>query len=158
MRSTAAKCGSAIAADDGLSLQISRFGNKSGENSLETEEKLRQLAQEIVSEVTKIDPFRRKELLGTLISEVYSTIAEQERRAERRQRHAEAAAAAKARGVRIGRKRDPLPEGFEELAKDWFNGCVTAVEAGKMLGMSRQRFSRRATEWAESAGAKADVL
>lgn len=158
MRSTAAKCGGAIVADPGFSLPIGQFGNETGENSLETEEKLRQLAQEIVYEVTKIDPFRRKELLGTLITEVYSTIAEQERRAERSQKYAEAAAAAKARGVHIGRKRDPLPEGFEEMAEDWFNGRVSAVQAGKELGISRHTFTRRATEWVKSAEAEEDVL
>lgn len=125
---------------------------------LEPSERLRQLAQEIVSEVTKIDPFHRKELLGTFIAEMYSIIAEQERRVERSQKYAEAAAAAKARGVHIGRKRDPLPEGFEEMAEDWFNGRVTAIEAGKMLGMSRRNFSRRATEWAKSAEAEENVL
>lgn len=77
---------------------------------------------------------------------------------ERSRRYAEAAAAAKARGVRIGRNREPLPEGFEEMAEDWFNGRVTAIEAGKILGISRQRFSRRATEWAKSVEAEEDVL
>lgn len=133
---------------------------RSGAQKIKDQEpgdRLRQLAQEIVSEVTKIDSFHRKELLGVLIAEVYSIIAEQERRVERSQRYAEAAAAAKARGVRIGRNREPLPEGFEEMAEKWFNGRITAIEAGKMLGISHQRFSRRATEWAKSAEAEEDV-
>ena len=42
-------------------------------------------------------------------------------------------AAAKERGVCFGRKRIPMSERFEELAEDWWFGCISAVQAGKEL-------------------------
>ena len=69
-----------------------------------------------------------------------------------RQRQAEGIAAAKERGVRFGPERLPMPEGFEELAEDWWKGYITATEAGKQLGISRKTFTRRAQEWGEASG------
>ena len=69
-----------------------------------------------------------------------------------RQRQAEGIAAAKARGVRFGPDRIPMPEDFEELALDWWYGRVSAVQAGKALGISRFTFTRRAEEWCEAEG------
>ena len=66
----------------------------------------------------------------------------------------ESIAAALERGVRFGPERIPMPEGFEELAEDWWNGYVTATAAGKSLGISRKTFTRRATEWGISQGLK----
>lgn len=63
------------------------------------------------------------------------------------QRQAEGIAAALERGIRFGPDRIPMPEGFDELAEDWWNGSVTATDAGRMLGISRKTFTRRATEW-----------
>ena len=45
-----------------------------------------------------------------------------------------------------------VPEGFHALAEDWWNGYITATDAGKQLGVSRKTFTRRATEWGEAAG------
>ena len=39
-----------------------------------------------------------------------------------------------------------MPEAFEDLADDWHYGRVTAVQAGKMLGISRSTFTGRAVE------------
>lgn len=59
-----------------------------------------------------------KDFLGTFISDlvlqILSFAAEQER-SYIRQRQSEGIAAAKAKGVKFGRPRKPLPENFEEL-------------------------------------------
>ena len=57
------------------------------------------------------------------IIELLSYVAQTERDYIR-QRQAEGIAAAKARGVRFGRERIPMPAGFEELAMGWRQGRV----------------------------------
>ena len=57
-----------------------------------------------------------------------------------------------ARGIRFGPERLPMPKRFEELAEDWWNGRVTAADAGRRLGVSRKTFTRRAEEWVRAAG------
>lgn len=104
-----------------------------------------------VLDMPLLDTRRGKDLMGTFLSDivlqVLSFVAENER-ANIRQRQAEGIAAAKARGVRFGRERIPMPAGFEELAMGWRQGRVTAVQAGRELGVSRTTFKRRAEEWA----------
>ena len=68
---------------------------------------LRSLAQEVVSEITAVDPARSRELLSAFVSELVLAVADESRREERRQRQAEGIAAAKARGVRFGRPAAP---------------------------------------------------
>lgn len=67
----------------------------------------------------------RHDLTGRLIADIVlqllSYIAQTERENIRR-RQAEGIAAAKARGVRFGRKRLPIPEGFEAEAQRWNAG------------------------------------
>ena len=41
---------------------------------------------------------------------------------------------------------------FNRQRQDWWNGDITATDAGKQLGVSRKTFTRRATEWGEAAG------
>lgn len=114
--------------------------------------RLQALAQEAVSVVMEADPAHGKELLGLFVADLFSQVAEQERKVERHQRQAEGIAAAKERGVRFGRARIPMPEQFEELAADWWYGRVTAVQAGKELGISRTTFKVRALEWCRAKG------
>lgn len=63
-----------------------------------------------------------------------------------RQRQAEGIAAAKALGVKFGRRRLELPESFLELAELWRNGAVTASAASQELGISRRTFMNRIQE------------
>ena len=75
-----------------------------------------------VIDMPLLDTRRGKDLVGTFLSDivlqVLSFVAENER-TNIRQRQAEGIAAAKERGVRFGRKRIPMPDGFEELAEKW---------------------------------------
>ena len=47
---------------------------------------LRSLAQEVVSEITAVDPARSRELLSAFVSELVLAVADESRREERRQR------------------------------------------------------------------------
>lgn len=104
----------------------------------------------VVLDMPLLDTREGRDLTGTLIADIVLQLLSYVAQTERefiRQRQAEGIAAALERGVRFGPKRIPMPEGFEELAEDWWNGYVTATEAGRQLGISRKTFTRRAKEW-----------
>jgi len=60
-------------------------------------------------------------------------------------------AAAKARGTTFGRKRIEMPQGFALLAEQWDKHEISAGEAARQLGVSRQTFLRRAKEYANAS-------
>lgn len=103
----------------------------------------------VVLDMPLLDTRSGLDLTGTLVADIVlqllSYVAQTEREFNR-QRQAEGIAAAKERGVHFGRERIPLPEAFEDLAEDWWNGRISAVQAGKELGISRHTFTRRAME------------
>lgn len=104
----------------------------------------------VVLDMPLLDTREGRDLTGTLIADIVlqllSYVAQKERESIR-QRQAEGIAAALARGVRFGRKRLDVPEGFELLAEQWADGCVSATQAARKLGMSRDTFLRRAREF-----------
>ena len=63
-----------------------------------------------------------------------------------RQRQAEGIAVAKAKGVRFGAEKKPLPDEFETAYFLYKDGKKTIREAAKMVGMSSSTFFRRAKE------------
>lgn len=113
---------------------------------------LRQLAQNVISELSNLDASHSKELLGAFVSELFLSVAEQERREIRRQRQAEGIAAAKERGVRFGREPKPLPENFDECYEAWRDGQITAVQAAADCGLSRKSFYRAIKRREQDAG------
>ena len=90
-----------------------------------------------------------KDLTGSFIADlvlqVLSYVAEAEYR-NIHQRQMEGIQAAKARGVKFGRHRKPVPEAFYENEKLWEQGKITMTEAAKRAGMSFSTFSRRAQD------------
>lgn len=114
-------------------------------DNAEPQDRLRQLAQEVMSEISELDPSHSRELLGSFVSELFLSVAEQERREIRRQQQAEGIAAAKARGVRFGPQPKPLPDNFDECYQAWRDGQMTATQAAKTCGLTRKAFYR-ATE------------
>lgn len=108
-------------------------------------ENLRGLAQELVIGISGIDPSGREGMLDLFISELVLSAADQRRKNERRQHQMECIAAAKARGVRFGPERKPLPDNFEVYYEAWQNGEMTTTQAAQACGMSRKGFCR-ATE------------
>jgi len=98
---------------------------------------------------------REQDLTATLVTDLVIQLLSYVAQTERdqiRQRQAEGIAAAKKRGIRFGRERLSMPDGFEELAEDWWNGYLPAAKAAKELGVSPQTFTRRATEWGKAQG------
>lgn len=109
----------------------------------------------VVLDMPLLDTREGRDLTGTLVADIVLQLLSYVAQTERefiRQRQAEGIAAAKERGVRFGPPRLPMPEGFEALAEDWWDGYVTAADAGRQLGVSRKTFARRAREWGEAAG------
>ena len=101
---------------------------------------LKELAQEIVSSLSGLDPEQSRELLGGFVSDLFLSVAEQSRKEERRQKQAEGIAAAKAKGVRFGRPGKPLPDNFDEVHQSWRAGKMSLQQAADACGISRGTF------------------
>ena len=88
--------------------------------------------------------------MGTLISDIVlsllSYVAQNERESIRK-RQAEGIAAAKARGVHLGRPIKKPPENFAEVVKQWERGKITFVEALKKTGLKQATFYNRLREF-----------
>ena len=109
----------------------------------------------VVLDMPLLDTRADRDLTGILVADIVLQLLSYVAQTEReflRQRQAEGIAAAKERGVRFGRARIPMPEEFEALALDWWHGRVSAVQAGRKLGVSRTTFKSRAEEWCQAAG------
>ena len=62
------------------------------------------------------------------------------------QRTMEGLAAAKLRGVRLGRRPAKKPAGFERVRAAWENGVLSEREAAEKLGVSRPTFHKWVNE------------
>ena len=86
-----------------------------------------------------------RDLTGTFIADlvlqILSYVAQTERENIRR-RQAEGIACAKARGVHFGRAERIIPD-FDHIAGMWQRGSITATEAARRCGLSRQGFYKR---------------
>lgn len=79
------------------------------------------------------------EMINSILIEVLSSIAEQERLTTR-QRQAEGIAVAKEAGKHLGRPQIPLPPDWDQIYPKWKNGEIAGVEAMKQLGLKRSTF------------------
>lgn len=105
----------------------------------------------VVLDMPLLDTREGRDLTGTLVSDIVLQLLSYVAQTERefiRQWQAEGIAAALERGVRFGPERIPMPEQFDDLAEDWWDGRITATDAGRLLGV----FTRRAEEWGRAAG------
>ena len=123
-----------------------------GRNYKEILEQWRILTKEkgvdiVVLDMPLLDTRWGKDLMGTFLSDIVlqilSFVAENER-VNIRQRQAEGIAAAKARGVHLGRPATPLPPGFEEALGKWKKGEITGTQAAKLCKMPLSTFRYRA--------------
>ena len=121
-----------------------------GRNYEEILEQWRLLTKEkkvavVVLDMPLLDTRQGKDLTGTLIADIVLQLLSYVAQTERefiRQRQAEGIAAAKARGVRFGRRPLEPPEGLEDIRAAWEAGAISARGAAKRLGVSRTTFAK----------------
>ena len=120
-----------------------------GRNYVEILEQWRVITKEkrvdiVVLDMPLLDTRARgQDLTGTFIADLVLQILSYVAQTEREfihQRQAEGIAAAKARGVKFGRPRKALPEGFGEVKARWERGELSARAAGKLLGVTHRSF------------------
>ena len=97
----------------------------------------------VVLDMPLLDTRRGKDLMGTflgdIVLQVLSFVAENER-SNIRQRQAEGIAAAKARGVRLGRPPKPLPKSFFLAVERWKKGELSGKQAAEACSMPVSSF------------------
>ena len=108
----------------------------------------------VVIDMPLLDTREKRDLMGTLISDIVlqllSYVAQTEREFNRK-RSAEGIAAAKARGVIFGRPKMERGESYQKALKCWKDG-MSANEASKIAGISRSTFLK----WARENDAESD--
>lgn len=78
-------------------------------------------------------------LISNLVIQLFSYVAETERTMNH-QRTMEGLAAARAQGVKFGRKPMKKPEGYEALREQWMRKEISARKAAEALGVSTPTF------------------
>lgn len=131
-------------------LSIDRLGR----NYEEIQNQWRILTKEIgidicVIDMPLLDTRTCKDLMGTFIADlvlqILSFVAQSERE-NIRKRQEQGIAAAKARGVHMGRPVKEVPDDFNRIVKDWEHKNITLQEALKECHMSEATFYRRLRE------------
>lgn len=131
-------------------LSIDRLGR----NYEEIQNQWRILTKEIGADICVIDmPLldtrNGRDLMGTFIADlvlqILSFVAQNERE-NIKKRQAQGIAAAKAKGVQLGRPEVPMPKNFKEIVKQWEKQLISTDAALKKCGMSKTTFYRRRRE------------
>ncbi|NBI12020.1 recombinase family protein [Colidextribacter sp. OB.20] len=103
----------------------------------------------VVLDMPLLDTRQGKDLTGMLIADIVLQLLSYVAQTERefiRQRQAEGIAAAKARGVKFGRKPTKRPKEFADVRSAWGNGQISARKAAVQLGITHRTFLKWATE------------
>ena len=128
-------------------LSIDRLGR----NYEEIQNEWRTLTREkkidiCVIDMPLLDTRNGKDLMGTFIADlvlqILSFVAQNERE-NIRKRQEQGIAAAKARGVHMGRPKKELPGDFKAIVDLWKNEKITLDEALKRADISKSTFYRR---------------
>ena len=97
----------------------------------------------VVLDMPLLDTRRNRDLTGTLIADIVLELLSYVAHVERdniRQRQAEGIAAARARGVKLGRPALAVPEEFDAVHRKWEDGCLNSRQAAESLGVSHTTF------------------
>ncbi len=86
-----------------------------------------------------------KSLIANIIFELLSYLAEKER-IKIKSRQAEGIAIAKQKGVKMGRPKAKLPQGFSEEVRKWRSGEQTATATMQALGLKKTTFYKLVKE------------
>ena len=103
-----------------------------------------------VIDMPLLDTRLNKDLIGTFIADLVLQILSFMAHSERdniRKRQAEGIAAAKARGVHMGRPVTAVPENFVALVKEWEKGRLTLAEVLAQTGLKQSTFYNRVREY-----------
>ena len=103
----------------------------------------------VVLDMPLLDTRQGRDLTGTLIADIVLQLLSYVAQTERefiRQRQAEGIAAAKARGVRFGRRPLNRPADFETVRTEWQDGHLSARRAAERLGITHRTFLKWAVE------------
>lgn len=103
----------------------------------------------VVLDMPLLDTRHGRDLTGTLIADIVLQLLSYVAQTERefiRQRQAEGIAAAKARGVRFGRRPLERPKTFDKVKNVWCEGTISAREAARQLGVTHRTFIKWVTE------------
>lgn len=131
-------------------LSIDRLGR----NYLEIQNQWRLLTKEIgidicVMDMPLLDTRTCKDLMGTFIADlalqILSFVAQSERE-NIKKRQAQGIAAAKARGVHMGRPVKSVPDNFNELIKQWKKKKISLEQILDECKISKATFYRRLQE------------
>lgn len=99
-----------------------------------------------VIDMPLLDTRMCKDLMGTFIADlvlqILSFVAENER-LNIKTRQAQGIAAAKMRGVKFGRPKKPIPEGFETIVNSLKSGKISMKEACQICEMSESTLYRK---------------
>ncbi len=130
---------------------LDRFGRNYEDIMAEWNDITKSIGADIkVLDMELLDTTKHKDILGTFISDlvlqVLSFVAHTERE-NIKQRQKEGIASAKNKGVKFGRPTIAIDDNFETVYKQWKNGEVKAVEAMKILGMTKPTFYRKVKEY-----------
>ena len=132
-------------------LSIDRLGR----NYEEIQRQWRVLTKDIgidicVIDMPLLDTRNGKDLMGTFIADlvlqILSFVAQSERE-NIKKRQAEGIAAARARGVHLGRPEKPAPEDLPAIVEAWETGKMKLKDALKHCEMGKTTFYRRLREY-----------
>jgi Site-specific recombinases, DNA invertase Pin homologs len=100
----------------------------------------------VVIDMPLLDTRNGKDLMGTFIADlvlqILSFVAQSERE-NIRKRQAQGIAAAKARGVHMGRPAKKMPKNFEMLVRQWEDKEIKLIEVLEQCGICEATFFRR---------------
>ena len=107
----------------------------------------------VVLDMPLLDTRQGRDLTGTLIADIVLQLLSYVAQTERefiRQRQAEGIAAAKANGVRFGRRPLQKPPEYQALHEQWERGDISARAAAMRLGVAHKTF----LNWARTGGSE----
>lgn len=119
-----------------------------GRNYEDVQEEWRYIVKEkkadiVILDMPILDTRTNKDLIGTLISDIVLQLLSYVAQTEReniRSRQAEGIAAARARGVHLGRYEEPIPENFYPIYEEYDNRNLRAQEAADKIGVTLNQF------------------
>ncbi len=125
-------------------LSLDRLGRNYGEVQKEWRRITQNIGADIVVlDMPLLDTRRDKDLLGTFISDLVLQVlsfAAQMERDQIRERQAQGIAAAREKGLPLGRRAREMPSVFEEISARWVQGQISLREAADACGIPKSTF------------------